>query len=179
MMFLAKINETEQLIDLIHEQNSNYIGIMLWIFGVMVTVFVAFFGVQWYLNTKQVKTIKRETEQEILEKYITPLKTEVDDSSIWIKSEYLRKELDTSLKYIGQFNEQDIEESLYNDFKNYLDKLSDLSTDKNIKRGILATAAVDVRNKIQELNDSKTTGPGLEYVKTLYAEIKKQIDDQK
>lgn len=178
-MFLAKINETEQLIDLIHEQNSNYIGIMLWIFGFMVTVFVTFFGVQWYLNTKQVKTIKKETEQQLLKTYIIPLEAKVDAMNIVIKSENIRKEMATSLKYLGKFEEKEIEESIYKEYKQYLEELYKLTNDKAVQYSVLMLTLYDVRDKVEELKESQTSDIGLELAEKLYAEIQQQIDDQK
>lgn len=108
-MFLTKINETDQLINLIHEQNSNYMAIMLWIFGVMATIILGFFSVQLYLNKRQVKEIKKETLIEVEDKYIKELKEKLlKQAEVTMGS--VIEQAKTELNYLSSLDNKKIEE---------------------------------------------------------------------
>ena len=62
MMFLAKINETEQLINLINDQNNKYITII----GLVLAIFTFF---QWRFSDKQLKNVKSEVKEELRKEY--------------------------------------------------------------------------------------------------------------
>lgn len=61
-MFLAKINGTEQLINLVNDQSNKYITII----GLVLAIF-AFF--QWRFSDKQLKNVKSEVKEELRKEY--------------------------------------------------------------------------------------------------------------
>lgn len=66
MVLLAKKDSVDQLIQIIHEQNSWYIGVI----GITIALFGIAFGItQWFLSSQQAKKIKMEARDEIRREY--------------------------------------------------------------------------------------------------------------
>lgn len=83
-MFLAKKDSIEQLIQIVHEQNAWYIGVI----GITIALFGLLFGVfQWKYSNKQLEKVKEDT------------KTDIAKEQDFAKKEF-------RLKQVEQMNEQ-------------------------------------------------------------------------
>lgn len=112
---------------------------MLWIFGVMVTVFTVFLGFQWYLNDRQVKKI----EQELVEKY------KLDENndrlnSLSDKNDELNNKLNELNGYILKINTKQ---------KNYNDEM--LANRWMLIPNLLGMAQDKLNLLLEEKNDNK------------------------
>ncbi|WP_076461980.1 hypothetical protein [Limosilactobacillus caccae] len=79
IILISESAMNDKLVDIIEEQNSNYLGIIT----LVITLALAIFGIiQWKINDKKLNQLRTETIQKIAEKYdlssLQKLKSEVD-----------------------------------------------------------------------------------------------------
>lgn len=79
IVLISESAMNDKLVDIIEEQNSNYLGII----ALVVTLALAIFGtIQWKINDKKLNQLRTETIHKIAEKYdlssLQKLKNEID-----------------------------------------------------------------------------------------------------
>ncbi|HIW89797.1 MAG TPA: hypothetical protein H9869_08015 [Candidatus Ligilactobacillus excrementipullorum] len=153
-MMITKKDSIQQLINIIDNQNSWYVGVMLALVGAIIALVIAFIGFQWYLSSKQAQKIENKTLNKVEQMYVKKLEKELLDQK------------ESNIKQMKLFSD-----AIIDDIAQKLDYLSHLDNDDVTE---IRFVTETIRQKVSIIYDlNKSTDDLNKYLHKIVGEVDK------